>query len=137
MNSDSEDYVKAGADILLRGGKMLNKACPTCISPLYEINGKVVCVKCKQEYVLVSSKAELQAQQQRFELQTQSIPHQPNKEGKKTTEATNTAFTETARIIQQKISQLNRELQQTMDVQKIKEITDTIKTLVETLKILE
>ena len=52
---ESEISIKAGADLLFKGWKMLNKACPVCVEPIYEKEGKVVCVKCKQEYIMVDS----------------------------------------------------------------------------------
>lgn len=42
--------MKSDADImaesLLRGGKMLARACPSCGSPLFEVKGETSCVVC-------------------------------------------------------------------------------------------
>jgi UPF0148 protein len=35
------------AECLLRGGKMLSKACRTCGSPLFEVKGDTFCVVCR------------------------------------------------------------------------------------------
>ncbi|KAF5058822.1 Sjogren's syndrome/scleroderma autoantigen 1 [anaerobic digester metagenome] len=42
MKSDADIM----ADYLLRGGKMLARACPTCGSPLFEVKGETSCVVC-------------------------------------------------------------------------------------------
>lgn len=36
------------ADYLLKGGKMLSKACPACGSPLFEYKGETLCVVCAE-----------------------------------------------------------------------------------------
>ena len=35
------------AECLLKGGKMLSKACRTCGSPLFEVKGETFCVVCR------------------------------------------------------------------------------------------
>ncbi|HDR72791.1 MAG TPA: hypothetical protein ENN85_02585 [Methanoculleus sp.] len=37
------------ADYLLKGGKMLSKACPACGSPLFEYKGETLCVVCAEQ----------------------------------------------------------------------------------------
>lgn len=37
------------AEYLLKGGKMLAKACPTCGSPLFECRGETLCPVCREE----------------------------------------------------------------------------------------
>ena len=49
----NDEVIRAGAEILLKGGIMLSKACPDCFSPLYKIQGKTLCVKCKKHFILV------------------------------------------------------------------------------------
>lgn len=34
------------AEYLLKGGKMLDKSCPSCGSPLFQIKGDTICVVC-------------------------------------------------------------------------------------------
>ncbi|HMA04827.1 MAG TPA: Sjogren's syndrome/scleroderma autoantigen 1 family protein [Methanomicrobiales archaeon] len=36
------------AECLLRGGKMLSKACRACGSPLFEVKGETLCVVCRE-----------------------------------------------------------------------------------------
>jgi UPF0148 protein len=36
------------AEYLLKGGKMLEKACKTCGCPLFEVKGKTLCVVCAE-----------------------------------------------------------------------------------------
>jgi UPF0148 protein len=37
------------AECLLRGGKMLSKACRACGSPLFEVKGETLCVVCREK----------------------------------------------------------------------------------------
>ncbi len=37
------------AEYLLKGGKMLDKACPTCGCPLFEYKKKTFCVVCAEK----------------------------------------------------------------------------------------
>jgi UPF0148 protein len=41
--------IKDMADLLLKGGKMLNKSCPECNTPLFQYEGKTFCPKCSWE----------------------------------------------------------------------------------------
>ncbi len=34
------------ADIMLKGGKMLNESCPNCNAPLFQQEGRTFCAKC-------------------------------------------------------------------------------------------
>ena len=36
------------AEYLLKGGKMLSRACPACGSPLFEVKGETLCVVCRE-----------------------------------------------------------------------------------------
>jgi UPF0148 protein len=36
------------AEYLLKGGKMLSKACPVCGAPLFEYKGETFCVVCRE-----------------------------------------------------------------------------------------
>ena len=36
------------AECLLKGGKMLSKACRACGSPLFEVKGETLCVVCRE-----------------------------------------------------------------------------------------
>ena len=126
MTNSDDDYIKAGAELLLKGAKMINKSCPTCFSPLYEYNKKIYCVKCKQEYVLVDSPSQMPNQQ--FSAPSRSsntVSQSP---------PSSSVLSETAKVLQEKIAALNSELRVATDPQKIAEITTVIKNLVETLK---
>lgn len=39
------------AEYLLKGGKMLEKACKTCGNPLFEVKGKTICVVCAEKAI--------------------------------------------------------------------------------------
>jgi len=44
------------AEILLKGGKMLNKSCPKCNAPLFQYQGRTFCAKCGWEEGKASEK---------------------------------------------------------------------------------
>ena len=130
---DSEISIKAGADLLLKGWKMLNKACPVCVEPLYEKEGKVVCVKCKKEYIMVDSKSE--------------IPQSKSGEVQQTSESSSLidfssydfsklppALADTAKTMLAKITDLNTKLKETSDPKEIGEISSTIRSLIDSLR---
>ena len=129
--SETDETVKAGADLLLKGWKMMNKACPTCYQPLYEREGKVVCVNCKKDYVLVDSSSEIPTSKK--ENQSSII---------KTSESIDSfdfsklppALVETAKIMLGKINKLNAKLDEATDPKEITELSNAINSLVESIK---
>jgi len=117
--SKSDDSVKAGADLLLKGWKMLNKACPTCVEPLYEKEGKVVCVKCKKQYIMVDSKTDSNSQKASPSFDFSTLPP---------------TLAESAKVILDKISVLNEQLISETNPKKITELSKSIKSLIESLR---
>jgi UPF0148 protein len=49
MTSRKEEEIMA--EYLLKGGKMLEKACKTCGCPLFEVKGKTLCVVCAENAI--------------------------------------------------------------------------------------
>jgi UPF0148 protein len=47
MDEKSADDIMA--EYLLKGGKMLSKACRACGSPLFEVKGETICVVCREK----------------------------------------------------------------------------------------
>ena len=130
---DSEISIKAGADLLLKGWKMLNKACPVCVEPLYEKEGKVVCVKCKKEYIMVDSKSEI--------TQSKSAEFQQPSESSSLIDFSTYDFSklppalaDTAKTMLAKITDLNAKLKETSDPKEIGEISSTIRSLIDSLR---
>ncbi|MHA1953678.1 MAG: Sjogren's syndrome/scleroderma autoantigen 1 family protein [Candidatus Heimdallarchaeaceae archaeon] len=130
---ENDDYIEAGADLLLKGWKMLNKACPTCFQPLYEQQGEVVCVKCKKDYVLVDSISQ--------------IPPAQNKQAKGETSSTlpnsiksfdfsklPLELKDTAKTLIEKINVLNNQLKESTDPNEIAELSSAINSLVNSLR---
>jgi len=138
MNSSEEkdDSIKAGADLLLKGWKMMNKACPECIEPLYEKEGKVVCVKCKKDFVLVDSSSELPREQSNKITQTTKTPHNHTSKGLMDFNLDNLppALADTAKVILVKITDLKGRLQDSTDSTEIAELSSSIKSLIDTLR---
>ena len=131
-SKDSEISIKAGADLLLKGWKMLNKACPTCVEPLYEKEGKVVCVKCKKEYVMVDSRSELPQNEAAAQQTPQSTS--PNDFSSYDFSKLPAALADSAKIMLAKIADLNVKLKETSDPKEITELSSTIRSLIDSLR---
>jgi uncharacterized Zn finger protein (UPF0148 family) len=128
---EKDDSVKAGADLLLKGWKMLNKACPTCFEPLYEREGKVVCVNCKKDYVLVDSTSKIPSKMQaKTNLETQQSDSLDSFDFSNLPPT----LVDTAKIMLEKINKLNAELNEATDPKKIEELSGAISSLVKSLK---
>ena len=134
-SNDSDASVKAGADLLLKGWKMLNKACPECIEPLYEKDGEVVCVKCKKQYVLIDSTSDLPQKKQSAQVQQVSSPSAlPKSVPSFDFSSLPSALADSAKIMLQKISELNGRLKETTDLKEIAELSLSIRSLVDSLR---
>ena len=132
--SKSDDSVKAGADLLLKGWKMLNKACPSCVEPLYEKEGKVICVKCKKQYIMVDSKTDFPKNQEK-----DFSKDKPRLISQKTPLSFDISslppeLAESAKIMLEKITLLNGRLKSETDPKKITELSKSIKSLTESLR---
>ena len=135
-STDSEASIKAGADLLLKGWKMLNKACPDCVEPLYEKDGKVVCVKCKKQYIMVDSTADIPKKIPPNQVQPTSP--QPNVLPKSVSSfdfsSLPSALADSAKIMLNKISELNTRLKETNDPKEIVDLSSSIRALVDSLR---
>ncbi|MCC6003194.1 MAG: hypothetical protein LM590_02525 [Thermofilum sp.] len=59
MASDEKEVLARMASLLKSGATMLETLCPTCKVPLFRLrSGEVVCPRCGQRYVIVSSDEE-------------------------------------------------------------------------------
>ena len=131
-SKESDASVAAGADLLLKGWKMINKACPVCVEPLYEKDGKVVCVKCKKEYVLVDSKSEMPPTKT-SEAQQPAASSSPNNFSSYDFSSLPPALADTAKIMLEKITDLNAKLKESSDPKEIEEISSSIRSLIDSL----
>ncbi len=61
MSSNPEDIM---AEYLLKGGKMLDKNCPSCGSPLFIVKGDTMCVVCNKARNSVPVEASLKSPEQ-------------------------------------------------------------------------
>lgn len=62
------EHVRRMADLLKAGASMLSEPCPACGSPLFEVKGKVYCVKCNKPVVIVRSVEEEERVKSEFVL---------------------------------------------------------------------
>jgi uncharacterized Zn finger protein (UPF0148 family) len=132
--SKSDDSVKAGADLLLKGWTMLNKACPSCVEPLYEKEGKVVCVKCKKQYIMLDSKTDFPKDQEK-----DLSKEKPNSISQRIPTSFDISslppeLAESAKIVLEKISVLSERLKSETDLKAITEISKSIKSLTDSLR---
>jgi uncharacterized Zn finger protein (UPF0148 family) len=132
-SKESDTSVAAGADLLLKGWKMINKACPVCVEPLYEKDGKVVCVKCKKEYVLVDSKSEMPPTKT-SEVQQPVASSSPNNFSLYDFSSLPPALADTAKIMLEKITDLNAKLKETSNPKEISSISSSIRSLIDSLR---
>jgi uncharacterized Zn finger protein (UPF0148 family) len=134
-SNDSDASIKAGADLLLKGWKMLNKACPDCMEPLYEKEGKIVCVKCKKNYVMVDSPTDLPQQSQPNQIQQSSQSSAlPKSVSSFDFSSLPDTLADSAKIMLHKISELNTRLRETTDPKEIAELSTSIRSLVDSLR---
>jgi len=137
-SDDSDEQVKIGADLLLKGWVMLNRACPTCYQPLYQKQDRIICVKCKQDYILVNSPSEI-PQQQRKEAQDKATPASTSNSSLQSNlsafdfSSLPPTLVDTAKILLEKIENLNIQLKETTDPIEITEISNSIRSLVDSL----
>ena len=132
-SKESEASVAAGAGLLLKGWKMINKACPVCVEPLYEKDGKVVCVKCKKEYVMVDSKSEMPPTKTAV-AQQQATSSSPTNFSSYDFSSLPPALADTAKIMLVKITDLNAKLKESSDPKEITEISSSIRSLIDSLR---
>lgn len=129
--SETDDSVKAGADLLLKGWKMLNKACPTCFQPLYERQGKVVCVNCKKDFVLVDSTSEIPSNRKDH---TPPLSQSPKSVVSFDFANLPPVLANTAKVMLEKINKLNARLNDATDPKEITELSSAINSLVNSLR---
>ena len=138
-SDDSDEQVKLGADLLLKGWVMLNRACPTCYQPLYQKKDRVVCVKCKQDYILVDSPSEIPEQQGKNTQETVSSVSSDNSSTQSNLSSFDfsslpPALVDTAKILLEKIENLNVQLKETTDPKEITDVSNSIRSLVDSLR---
>lgn len=138
-SDDSDEQVKLGADLLLKGWVMLNRACPTCYQPLYQKKDRVVCVKCKQDYILVDSPSEIPKQQGKNTQEKVSSVSSNNSSTQSNLSSFDfsslpPALVDTAKILLEKIENLNVQLKETTDPKEITDVSNSIRSLVDSLR---
>ena len=53
-----DDNINKISEMLLRGGKMLSRHCPTCNSPLFKFGEEIICPVCGTSFVEIDEKGE-------------------------------------------------------------------------------
>lgn len=138
----NDDVIRAGAEILLKGGVMLSKACPDCFSPLYKLQGKTLCVKCKKHFILVNTEQEITKsssppasssaipQTVSSNIKTQKIPFSYDFSNLPP------ELSETASILLVKLSELNKKLKETSSPEEISQLSSSVRSIIESLQTL-
>ncbi|NPD87139.1 MAG: hypothetical protein HGN29_00350 [Asgard group archaeon] len=130
---ENDEYIEAGADLLLKGWMMLNKACPTCFQPLYERQGEAVCVKCKKDYILVDSISQIPPAQSK-QVKREASSTLPNLIKSFDFSNLPLELKDTAKTIIEKINALNNQLKESTDLKEITELSSAINSLVDSLR---
>ncbi len=138
-SNDSDEQVKIGADLLLKGWVMLSRACPTCYQPLYKKQDRVICVKCKLDYVLVDSPSKIPKLQK--ENAQKKVTPAPSSNSSLQSNLSSFDFSslppalvDTAKILLEKIETLNVQLKETTNPKEITAISNSIRSLVDSLR---
>ncbi|MCS7137950.1 MAG: hypothetical protein N3H84_08655 [Candidatus Caldarchaeum sp.] len=105
MSSDS-DYIRRMSDALRSGAKMLSEVCPVCNSPLFEVGGELRCIRCDKPVVKVREESEIMSA------------------------STPLILTQLENAISAKIDGLTHLLQRTTEPEEIRQISETITSLV-------
>lgn len=106
-----EESVKAMADLLRRGATLTNLACPACSSPLFRLkNGDLWCARCKKKVIVV-------------------------KEGEEPFQATSPLIlSELENTLLTKIQQIQKQIREETDVEKLQKLNNVLSSLLENLE---
>ena len=107
----NEESVKAMADLLRRGATLTNLACPACASPLFRLkNGDLWCARCEKKVIVV-------------------------KEGEEPLQATSPLIlSELETTLLTKIQQIQRQIQEETDVEKLQKLNNVLSSLLGNLE---
>lgn len=138
----NDEVIRAGAEILLKGGVMLSKACPDCFSPLYKLQDKTLCVKCKKHFILVDAEQEIPKPSSPPASST-ALPQTDSSYIKMQKTPFSYDFSnlppelsETASILLAKLSELNKKLKETSSPEEISQLSSSIRSILESLQTL-
>ncbi|NHJ48467.1 MAG: hypothetical protein FK733_11845 [Asgard group archaeon] len=116
---DEDAGIKALAEALRAGGKLLSLSCPICAYPLIEIDGKKFCKICDNEVVVYKDESELSKEQLRALKQDTKVDSLMSK------------------TINDKIESLRKKIEQSDNPDEIIKLSEAIEKLHNTLKSLE
>lgn len=106
----SSEGLKDMAELLRTGAKMLDKSCPECSSPLFQLkSGEIWCGNCQRRVVIVQ-------------------------EGKETAAETGFQLNSLEKTLMAKVSSLTMRLAAEEEPEKLKEITEVINSLLSSLE---
>ena len=110
MSKESKD-IKVMADLLRHGATLTEHSCPACSSPLFKLrSGDLWCVSCQKRVIIV-------------------------KEGEREPEATDlTFFSSLESTILTKIQEIEKELREEKDAEKLQNLGTTLFTLLKNLQ---
>lgn len=138
----NDEVIRAGAEILLKGGVMLSKACPDCFSPLYKLQGKTLCVKCKKHFILVDTEQEI-SKSSSPPASSSALPQTDSSYIKMQKTPFSYDFSnlppelsETASILLDKLSELNKKLKETSSPEEISQLSSSVRSIIESLQTL-
>ncbi len=126
--------IKNMADILLKGGKMLNRGCPECNAPLFKFQGRTFCGKCGWEEESAPSPETAKA-----EPPQAKAPARPSSGGPRAgvdlgSEALDATVANLKRVVLQRISEYSKRLADQADTASISSNTGVLLDLMELLE---
>ena len=110
MSKESKD-IQTMADMLRRGAALTERSCPACSSPLFKLkSGDLWCVRCKKRVIVL-------------------------KEEEQSTEVTSpVVLTRLESTILGKIQEIEKELKEERNAEKLQRLGSTLSTLLENLE---
>ena len=110
MSTDNGEYMRRMVDALKSGAKMLADHCPVCNNPLFEIKGQIWCLKCNKRVIKVRDEEDIEEA------------------------LTSITLSEIMKTLTTKVEEINLLLKRTADAEEVKKLTETLKTILETLE---
>lgn len=116
----SEKGVSNAAELLYKGAKMLAYSCPDCKVPLFEKDGKIFCPSCGREAVIEDEKEKSEYLPEKNEVKKEGVGLEKE--------------IDLRRKIELAMSKICDMMLQAQSVEEIKDLSESLEKLVDTMK---
>ncbi len=128
----TEPALKRAAQLMLKGAKMLDVACPQCSAPLYQKDDKLLCANCNREIRVenedkTGSSQEMNSQEEDEKGQRTRATTRKPATGR--TKGTSSQFDAVRKILSRKINGLAEEIDNARDPDEIARLAEAISHL--------